>query len=643
MKKLIRFVKYIFIFVFIIFFWYFSLFRNLEIHNIGKVLNLFSSNNNFDSSVFSLNENGEADINANLISISLSSNKLSELVIHLFNDEDDVIDVINYNDCILRNKSTCTYLVDDSIVHKIKVVNYDNKKLRINNIKYINQVRDYIFNKLLLSLIFVILIVIFFKLSIKYSFENKMNEKFKNIGINKAFVIIASLIGVITSILIPLYQVPDEQTHINMIYNERNIKEKFPYSVSSNNFVGTEDIIKDPSKKVDVSKYFAFNNKIEVENSFNIPQISLIRHFPQCIGMIIGELLKLPLFIYITLCELCALAFYIFICNIALKKIPIKKNLMMMIMLLPVAIQQMASFSYDVVLNSFCFLFIAYILDLKYNNKKIDNFILLKLLFILFVIAVCKIPYIIVGLLIFILPIENVKLSFFKKEITYETIKEKVRKHKLVSLIIFLLLTIIFFVALIKVLLKIDIGRILIASILNLKATAILYIKTLRLSLSFYFDTISGNLGWFDTRFSMLFQIYVYFSLFIFIFIGDKDIDDKNNVLKVRDKVIFYIVACLLIYIIILSMFGWTLTCSGVQNVDKLSVDEYANYFKTLPFIGGVQGRYFIPVIPILLIPVNSKRIREMVDKLGPVLYQMFYYLILFVVMIYVLLFRYWI
>lgn len=641
MKKNSPYIKLFLFFIFILIFWYFSIFNQYDNKNVKNVLGIFSFSNNFDSSIVEVNEKGESSIDDVLISITLNSKTLSKLTIKLYDEDDNIINILDYNDCILKKRNSCTYLVEEYNVKSIRINNYNNKNIKINNKSDIKQIKTYISIKLLISLLVTSFIALILKILNKYSFDEKIRQKFKNFNINKIFVLMASATGIITSILIPLYQVPDEQTHINMIYEERNIKAEFQNSISK--LTGAENVATNSEKKVKISKYFDLDNRIHIKNNLNFPKITLIRHLPQSVGMIIGELLHLPVFMYSMICELFALAFYIFICNIALKKIPIKKNMMMMIMLLPVAIQQMSSFSYDVVLNSFCFLLIAYILELKYNNEIITNKTVLKLLLILIVIAICKIPYVLLGLLIFILPIKNVKLTFFKNELTYKKVKEKISKHKLISTILISILIIFILLLFIKILLKIDIGRVLIASVINLKNTMVLYKKTLNIYALYYLDTISGNLGWFDTKFPILLQIYIYISLFVVVFYKSKKEELSKSFLKSKDIIIFYAVAILLIYIIILSMFEWTLMCSNVINYNALSVSDYANYFKILPYIGGVQGRYFLPVLPLILLPLNSKKITNFVNKLSPLLYQILYYIILFTFMIVILLYRYWI
>ena len=81
-------------------------------------------------------------------------------------------------------------------------------------------------------------------------------NKIKNIDINKLFIIIASILGITFSILFPLYQTPDELTHIDMIYGERNIKASF--LEINEGYSGTENIMNNENQKVNLKEYFDF-------------------------------------------------------------------------------------------------------------------------------------------------------------------------------------------------------------------------------------------------------------------------------------------------------------------------------------------------------------------------------------------------
>lgn len=497
---------------------------------------------------------------------------------------------------------------------------------------------------------FIVNFVVIICLMMLVDFVNKKNgdliiiKKFKNMTINKIFIFLASIIGITFSVCFPLTQIPDEITHINMIYEERNLDIKF--SDINNDYSGFDDISKNENNIVQKSKYFNLSKKIDIGIKLTIPKISIIRHFPQYIGMLIGELLHLPVFFYLTLCELFALAFYIFVCNIALKKMPFKKSLMMFIMLLPVCSQQMSSFSYDVVLNSVCFLFIAYIMDLKFKKDKILIKDILILLLCLSIIFICKMPYVLLALLVFVLPFSKFEFKTKKINITYDNIKKVLKKYKIICFIVSLIFLAVSGIIAYKVLLKMSIGRILIASLLNFKDTLLLFKRSISIFLPYYLETIVGNLGIFNVNTSSIFEFFVYISLFIITFFNYKIVKNKilieNIKFSKRDNLIIYCIVILFIYIIILSMFEWTMYCTKIPNYHNLTVSQLGDYIRKLPYIGGVQGRYFIPIIPLILIPLNSSKITEKLLKLNPFIYQIVYYFIFYIYLTIVLLNRYW-
>ena len=233
------------------------------------------------------------------------------------------------------------------------------------------------------------------------------NAKKENI-IYKNFAILSLFFGIIFSILIPLYQVPDEETHINEIY--KFLGENIEFSEETNGFGDTERIIRNYNEKVNIKEYIDLDNKINIIDQVTKVDIHLIRYLPQTIGILTSELLELPIIFSVTLSEILAVIFYTFIGTLTLKLMPIKKEIMMMIMLLPICIQQTGSFSYDMMLNSMSFLFIAYIFNLKMVKHRVNNQDLIKMLLILTTIALIKIPYILLGLLIFIIPLNKISL-----------------------------------------------------------------------------------------------------------------------------------------------------------------------------------------------------------------------------------------
>ena len=284
-------------------------------------------------------------------------------------------EIDNYNIKLINNKSN-KVKIDNS--KSINVKNSDFYIVNSKNTKKIDNYKDYkiIRDKVILDLfIFTIIYIgIFVMLYLCRNYLPKYNIKHE-----KLFVLLSLIFGITFSILIPIFQVPDEETHIKMIYKElgyENIDiEKYIGSAKNN-----ASIIRNKNKKVDTKKYFSISNKLMVKFKFTIPKVSVLRHFPQAMALEISTIFHLPVFIAFFLAELFGVIFYTIVGYYTLKILPIKKDAMMFLMLLPIAVQQYSSFSYDCVTNAICFFMIAYILYLKFIK---DSFELKDLVYFL--------------------------------------------------------------------------------------------------------------------------------------------------------------------------------------------------------------------------------------------------------------------
>ena len=80
-------------------------------------------------------------------------------------------------------------------------------------------------------------------------------------------------------------------------------------------------------------------------------------------------------------------------------------------MLLPMCIQQAALINYDAVLLPLCFLLIAYIFHIKFRvNEVVDLKNIIYIAGILLIIAIVKLPYIVLGGIFFIIPLDKVRI-----------------------------------------------------------------------------------------------------------------------------------------------------------------------------------------------------------------------------------------
>ena len=503
-----------------------------------------------------------------------------------------------------------------------------NKNTDIQILK-VNLLKDFLCSVLVTLVLFIFILVLF---------KTKIDRRVfcRKIKIEKVFLILSIFWGIVFSVLFPLYQIPDELTHINMIYEEFNLDVKFQNINDS--YGDTGRMIRNYDEKVDLNEYFDLSKKVEMSADFEIPNISFIRHFPQGIGFIICSFLNLPVFLTITVAEFLAVLFYAIVCYFALKLIPVKKEMMMLVMLLPMCIQQMGSFSYDVVLLSVCFLFISYVLYLKFVKENIIISDLIKLFILLGIIAMVKIPYVILGGMLILLPLSKFDLNLKIVRIDGMWIN----RHRKVILIILALLIVPINLLILKALKSIGYGRILLASVKAGFSTIDLLKNTVSVYGKSYLIELTGEFGWLDTPVSIIFSIFVLFSMVLVSFFEANENKKQENLFKKWESIYLFFLAVIMCSIIILSMFQWTLYVTGIPNSENLSIMEYISYIKIIPVIGGVQGRYFIPIIPLFLLPLFSTIINKIFSKMNFKFYLLIYYVVVFIYMFIIILNRYW-
>lgn len=678
MKKMKnKFLKnFLFIFFFLFLFFIYNNYIIYKNNNIKILLSkpaIFLNSNNKKS--FSYNKkyidkfskkelSEENSVGISTVSFELELDNLKSKDIYTISiDSDDKIEETNLSLVVRSNGNIYTYVtnnftrIDNKYLLVINKKNVDKihikglkenfknsptediliNKINVNNQKDINLLKKEIFVKNILAIVFVVMFIILMFIAKKIKIYDRIPDE----NLPKIFLIVAIFLGSFFSFLFPLYQIPDESIHINMIYSEMNMNVKFNEEIKG--YGDTIRIMHNYDEKIDKTKYFDLSKKYHIKEKYKLPSINLIRHLPQSLGLIIGDILSLPILITITLAEFFAVLFYSLICYKSLKLFPIKRELMMCIMLLPICIQQMGSFSYDVMLLSMCFLFIAYIFNYKYKKEYINSLDFLKLIVILIIIGLVKLPYIILGALIILIPLRKININFKKINIDYKYII----KHKKKFILILIILFILFSFLLLCILRKMYFGRLLLAAIRYPKKSIPLLIGTFWYDKFNYIRGISSEFGWLDTHSSIFFVLFVTISLFFFSFINysakGKKVIVQECQFKKWEIIYMYIIALFLTFIIILSMVDWTAGVMGYKNMQKYSIFQLSEVMNTLPFIGGLQGRYFIPVIPLLFIPIYSKNISNRISKYNLSMLVIIYYIVIFFYLFSLILFRYWI
>lgn len=142
---------------------------------------------------------------------------------------------------------------------------------------------------------------------------------------------------------------------------------------------------------------------------------AVIYYFPAVIGITVGRLCNLSTAAVYTLGRLFMFALYVFLTYFALKKIPVFKTCLALVMMMPSTIARAASVSQDGILLAYIFVFIAYVVYYIRNREiiKIKDAIIMAVTGVFMTVGKggAYIPFL---LLLFLIPKEN-----FGKRVKY--------------------------------------------------------------------------------------------------------------------------------------------------------------------------------------------------------------------------------
>jgi uncharacterized membrane protein len=148
--------------------------------------------------------------------------------------------------------------------------------------------------------------------------------------------------------------------------------------------------------------------------------VAPIVYLPAIIGFTVARLLSLGFYPMLMIGRLCMLAFYVFAASWSIKKIPIGKMALFLTALLPMSLHLAASLSYDAVIIALSMMTFSYIIYLAYGEiGKIRWKEILTLLALTVLLAPCKVGvYLPVLLLVFLIPrkkfiVKGRRLLFF--------------------------------------------------------------------------------------------------------------------------------------------------------------------------------------------------------------------------------------
>lgn len=441
----------------------------------------------------------------------------------------------------------------------------------------------------------------------------------KRMPVHRIFAISAVYIGLLYCMILPPYAAPDEQFHINQSFNISSRVlgaggEVIEWDENIKRADDTDHIIQNAKTTVFTYKQIADN--AFVKNHDNTPTVyqgeqvggTNLLYLPQAAAITLGRLLRLGFVQVLYLGRLANMLCAVWLVTLAVKYTPVGKGVFMVIALFPACMHQLASFSRDALTIGLYFFFAAYCLKLLLSEDNITGKDLIILGITAFAAAPAKMAYMPLLFLALLLP----KQRFAVKG---KTVKEQ-WVWAMRALLVLVAITPF----------TIQVGGHIIETfkyaaqsgaaiggqsflpqltmlsasempppnpdkivynapyiLSHLKDTVRLVLNTLFYNSSLYWQTtVGGILGYMDIPISWFFVI-----AFTLLLAGAAVPHNGQKRLGGRHSAVALLL-CFVVYgLVILACISWTPT-----------------YYER---IYGIQGRYFLPMLPLLFVAVQSR------------------------------------
>lgn len=411
--------------------------------------------------------------------------------------------------------------------------------------------------------------------------------------IEQIFTIAVMIIGMIYMFVLPPFTVPDEIAHFVTTYSyssellgENALNSEGEVTVPSEAMWGVE------KNTVSKSLYISFMKGVLAREDLHTNQNLATRppleqnagcYLPQIIGVTIARIFGMNAFQILFVGRFFALVAYCFLMFWALRLIPFGKITLFIIGILPMTIQQVVSFNYDSLLFGICFFLISYLFYLIYVKDEIIWYDCAVLVFLGGLIAVIKFIYLpLMGLALFI-PKE--KFGGIKKKsiwgiivVTTVGMESLLTKwaaiHSMANTAT-------------ETAGHVGVKMSLAYCMENPGEIIIIFYRTIERQLSgFLSQMLASPLGWLDIDMPSI--IVISFIIIILLSILRKEDEQQFKIKTIRSFSILISVVILVLVMIAL-LLGWT-----TEGENQIS---------------GIQGRYFLPILPLIVIILQNQTI----------------------------------
>ena len=422
-----------------------------------------------------------------------------------------------------------------------------------------------------------------------------------SLSVGKTFVISALVLAFVYSFLIPPFCVPDERAHIDAVYTISNemlgIKE-IPAPGRIYKRADDIDATKENTMDVTTERYReTFENifkksadeTLQVTYADNpVSNVTFLNYLPAAVGFSLARLLYFNTMTMIMFGRWMNALASILLMWIAIRKLPFGKASFAIFGLFPIILQQIASCSYDGILLGAMFVYFAYAFSLMYNKQKSICDFGIMLMSGEFAAAACKggvyIP--LLGLVLLVcweigsnlkekigwtigaaIPVGLVFIGQFSQRIWGMLVRSSGSAYRS------------------------GIELYNLSELIHEPNKLIrIYQNTINLLGDSYIqESIGGKLG----RLNVYIPWYVMIAFLLLVILSSVTQEGEKSYIRKGQRCFIVLISCISVGLVMLSMLlAWT------QN--------------TYNYIIGVQGRYFLPAIGVLILILGNNKIKLM-------------------------------
>ena len=420
----------------------------------------------------------------------------------------------------------------------------------------------------------------------------------KNTKIEHMFALAVAVLGIFYIFLLPPFSAPDEPMHFATSYKyssdllgkeSLDADGKICMRDADAEFFSDLDLYPNADSYKNTAKNLLKSDKSSTTQSVTekVVPVSIISYIPQIIGITIARLFGMGTMGLVYMGRLFNLLVFAVLTYCGIKKMPFGKMILFGVAMLPMSLELAGSYSYDALINGLAFFFIGYVMSLIYQAEKIRKRDAAVLAITMFFLAPLKMVYMFLGLLCLLIP------------------QEKYEKRR-------------YFWGCAAMVMLVAFVSMLIANLGNLQGVAqagsegsgiiewaqepgytlgymlkhplsliLMYMDTFVEKMDFYFvSMLGGMLGWLEINV----PTYLVVGFSVILLLASVPVAGEVRTFKWWHRVFFVGIFAAAFGLVLLSMLtGWTPSSYRV--------------------IEGVQGRYFLPVLPMLLLLIRCKNI----------------------------------